>query len=102
MTVVKDVVAEEDRNRNVMIFGLSEDPNEQLNIKCSEILLELGENLTARSVKITVKSSSVVQQILITASNLRNSDHFIKRFNGHGLSGPQTFLNQFDLLSLFF
>ena len=34
-TVVKDVVAEEDQTRNLMIFGLREESNEQINDKVS-------------------------------------------------------------------
>ena len=42
-TVVKEVVAEEDRSRNLMIFGLTEDTEEQLLEKVSNVLLELTE-----------------------------------------------------------
>ena len=42
-SVVKDVVAEEDRSRNIMIFGLPEESNEQICDKVSEVFLELDE-----------------------------------------------------------
>ena len=91
-TVVKDVVAEEDRTRNLMIFGLREETNKQINDKISEILFELGEKPKieasriglkssekkpgSRPVKITVTNSTIVQQIMSKARNLRNSDSF--------------------------
>ena len=38
--VVKDVVAEEDRSRNLMVFGLEEEPGEQICEKVSQVLVE--------------------------------------------------------------
>ena len=41
--VFKDVVAEEDRGRNFMIFGLEEEKKESLPDKVTEMLSKLGE-----------------------------------------------------------
>ena len=41
--VIKDVVAEGDRSRNLMLFGLNEDEGELLSEKVVQVLLELGE-----------------------------------------------------------
>ena len=43
--LVKDEVEEEDRNCNLMIFGLPESDNEQLNKKTSEVFEQLDETL---------------------------------------------------------
>ena len=43
--LVKDEVEEEDRNCNLMIFGLPESDNEQLNNKTSEVFEQLDETL---------------------------------------------------------
>ena len=51
-TVVKDVVAEEDRTRNLMIFGLREETNEQINDKFSEILLEIDKKPKLKPVRL--------------------------------------------------
>ena len=37
-TVVKNVVEEEDRSKNFLIFGLPEDAKEQINSKVNEVL----------------------------------------------------------------
>ena len=42
---MKDEVEEEDRNCNLMIFGLPESDNEQLNNKTSEVFEQLDETL---------------------------------------------------------
>ena len=44
-SLVKDEVEEEDRNCNLMIFGLPESDNEQLNNKTSEVFEQLDETL---------------------------------------------------------
>ena len=92
-SVVKDVVAEEDRTRTLMVFGLREEPEEQVREKVGNVFVELGEkpiieasrigkkdpkssNERVRPVKVTFSSSMIVQQILSKARNLRNSDNF--------------------------
>ena len=95
--VVKDVVAEEDRSRNLMVFGLEEEPGEQISEKVSQVFVELEEKpiieasriglkdskaakKPARPVKVIVSSSTIVQQILSKARSLRNSEHYKKVF----------------------
>ena len=91
-TVVKNVVAKEDRSRNLMIFGLEEVADEQINEKVGQVLLELGEKpqleacrlgkkcssgeQKARPVKVSVSNSLIVKQILQKTRNLRSSDSF--------------------------
>ena len=89
-SVVEDVVAEEDRSRNIIVFGLSEEPTEQINEKVDEVLQELGEKPrleaariglkmkqdSPRLVKVSLYKSSIAQQILSKARNLRKSDRF--------------------------
>ena len=95
--VFKDVVAEEDRTRNFMIFGLPEDEEEQTCEKVSEILMELGEKPRIeatrlglktskdakqldRPIKVSVSSTTVVQKILSKSRNLRTSGRYKKVF----------------------
>ena len=86
---MKDEVAEEDRSRNLMVFGLEEEPGEQINEKVSQVLLELGEKPIIEASRIglikdskaaTVSSLTIVQQILSKARSLRNSEHYKKVF----------------------
>ena len=98
-SVVKDVVAEEDRSRNLMLFGLEEEQEEHISEKVSQVPVELGEKpiieasrigvklkdykaakKPARPVKVTVSSSTIVQQILSKARSLRNSEYYKKVF----------------------
>ena len=86
-TVVKTVVAEEDRSRNVLVFGLPEEDGEELETKISGVFEEtglkpkleaqrIGKKKTAsstRQVKVCVSSSLIVHQILVNAKNLRKS-----------------------------
>ena len=98
--VVKDAVAEGDRNRNVMIFGLTEDKDEKLCDKVSNLFLELGEKpkieagrvgkkssssgdndkKPVRPVKVHFSNATIVHQILNKARHLRNSEHYNKVF----------------------
>ena len=91
-SVVKSVVEEEeDRSRNILIFGLPEEEEEGLETRISEVFEEVGlkPKLEAqrigkkksaslvRQVKVSVSSSLIVQQILGKyARNLRNSEKF--------------------------
>ena len=89
-TVVKNVVEEEDRSKNFLIFGLPEDPKEQISSKVNEVLQELGENTkveafriglkakkqTPRPVKVSVSNTIVVTKILSRARKLRDSQRF--------------------------
>ena len=89
-TVVKNVVAEEDRSRNLIVFGLPEDPAEHITDKVGEVLLELGEKPkleavrvglkrnqeTPRPVKVSFGNATIAAQILSKSRNLRNSGRF--------------------------
>ena len=89
-TVVKQVVAEEDRSRNLMVFGLDEEEDEQLQEKVTAIFEELGEkprheavrlglrkdSKTSRPTKVTLSNSVSVQQILQKAKSLRGSEKY--------------------------
>ena len=86
-SVVKHVVEEEDRSRNLMLFGIDEVENEQLQVTVNSVFEELGEKprceavrlglkksgKTPRPVKVSLSSSVCVQQILHKARSLRNS-----------------------------
>ena len=89
--LVQTVVAEEDRSRNLLVFGLPEGDREELETKVSEIFEEVGQKpkleaqrigkkktdgATTRPVKVCVSSSLIVQQILSNARNLRQSAKF--------------------------
>ena len=91
-TVVKRVMDEEDRSRNLVIFGLAEEDGEQITETVAEVFEALGEKPTveacrigrkksktdaaSRPVKVTVSSSLMVSQILIKARKLRLTDKF--------------------------
>ena len=93
-TVVKNVVAEEDRSRNILIFGLPEDTEEQITTKVEAVLEELGakpkveavrlglkaRKQSPRPVKVSVSNSTIATQILSRARNLRDSQQFKKVF----------------------
>ncbi len=87
---MKDVIKEEDRTKNLMIFGLAEEDREQLDEKISNVFVEIGvkPQLTAvrvgrrpddssrcRPVKVTLSSSTAVQQILLRARFLKQKEH---------------------------
>ncbi len=84
--VVKDVIEDEDRCKNIMVFGLEEYDGEKLDERISGIFLELGEKPrvaamrfgkrpeaggSCRPVKVTLTSSTAVRQILTKTRNLR-------------------------------
>ena len=88
-TVMKTVVSEEDRSRNVVIFGLKEVEEEDLTAAVTGVLQVINEKPKfeaarvgrrksnhCRPIKVTVGSSDVVHQILVKAKALRNSDQF--------------------------
>ena len=96
-TVVKTVVEQEDRSRNVMLFGLPEDEGEQLSTKVTELFENLGEkprfdsnrlgkSNTAtgnRPVKVSFSNTVTVNQILFKAPNLRNTEKYKTVFISH-------------------
>ena len=76
--VVQNVAVEEDRSRNVLIFGLKEDTGEKLNDKICEVFEQMAEkprfeavrigNISdekPRDVKIQFGNFSTIHQILI-------------------------------------
>ena len=90
--VVKSVVQEEDRSRNVVVFGLSEKKDENVEERVQELFQELGmkpsmqacrvgrisAGKSKRPVKVSLSSSSTVHQILSQARKLRHSATFSK------------------------
>ena len=84
--------------KNLMLFGLKEEKGELLCDKIGQVLLELGEKpkieasriglnkpkdkkkVADRPVKVTLTSSTIVQQILTIARHLRSSELFGKVF----------------------
>jgi hypothetical protein len=89
-TLVKTVVAEEDRSRSLIIFGLSEEKDEQLCDRVSQVFLDIGEKPRieasrlgrvcktgiVRPVKVALSSASTVNQILMKAKNLKESSKY--------------------------
>ncbi len=61
-SVVKHVVAEEDRSRNVMVFGMPEETDEQLCDKVSEVFEHLGEKPRIEASRLGKKSSSSINR----------------------------------------
>ena len=103
-TVVKTIVAEEDRSRNFLIFGLPEEKEEEkLDAQVNEILETVGmkpkvesqrigrkkTDGSTRPVKVIASNSLVVDQILSNARNLRYSDKFKTVFLSHDRSVEQ-------------
>ena len=87
--VVQDAIKEEDRNKNLMVFGLAEEDGEKLDKKISDVFMELGEKprvaairvgrspgvgTSCRPIKVTLASSTEVRQILAKSSNLRQME----------------------------
>ncbi len=86
-SVVKHVIEEEDRSKNVILFGVDETDDKQLHKSVSQIFEELSEKpryeavrlgmkkngKAPRPVKVSFSSSVCVQQILRKARLLRKS-----------------------------
>jgi hypothetical protein len=89
---VKQVVAEEDRSRNLMIFSLPESGGQELYGEVNKLFEQLGEKpkieacrlgkkgSSARPVRVTLSSSTIVQQILGKARDLRESEDYKEVF----------------------
>ena len=82
--IVKTVINDEDRTKNLMVFGLAEENGEHLDEKISEVFLGIGEKPRVaavrvgsktgsgcRPVKVTLPSSTAARQILVNARKLR-------------------------------
>ena len=92
--VVKSVVQEEDRSKNVIIFGLQERKGENVEERVEEIFQDIGlkpklqavrvgkvsKEATKRPVKVSLASSSLVYEALRQARKLRHSEKFSKVF----------------------
>lgn len=90
--VVRNVMEVEDMSRNLLVFGLDEEPDEQLSDKIIDVLLQLGEkprveatrlgtkgssgNKPCRPVKVRLGSSALVRQILTKSKTLKDIDRF--------------------------
>ena len=89
---VRHAIVEEDRTRNVFIYGLEEDNEEQIFDTVSSLFEELGEKprvdacrigksgnvAVPRPVKVVLSSSTVARQILVKAKGLRRVERFKK------------------------
>ena len=92
--VVRNVVEEEDRSRNVVIFGLNEEDDEKLNERVAEVFESIGQKPRAetcrvglkkskdsvRPVKAKLSSSLIVDQVLASVRKLRNVPKFSSVF----------------------
>ena len=87
--VVQAVVEEEDRSKNLMLFGLEEELNETLSNKVSEVFVSVGEKPSflalrvgkrsaskTRPVKVTLTGNGSVNQILMKARRLRTVEAY--------------------------
>ena len=87
--VVQAVVEEEDRSKNLMLFGLEEELNETLSNKVSEVFVSVGEKPSflalrvgkrsaskTRPVKVTLTGNGPVNQILMKARRLRTVEAY--------------------------
>ena len=90
--VVQNVVEEEDRSKSLMIFGLPETSNEDINGTVNKLLTALGEkpridacrlgkkksDSKPRPIKVTATSTTVVAHILSKAKLLRKLETYDK------------------------
>ena len=90
-TVVRSAISEDDRSRNLIIYGLKEEIDEQLSKKVSSLFEKLGgikprvdacrigkkkDGKTIRPVKALFSNSSTANVILTRAKNLKQSDQY--------------------------
>ena len=84
--VIMNAIEQEDRSKNLMVFGLAEEDGEQIEDKVAGLFAELGEKprvavsrmghkkpgatTVCRPVKVTLASSTAAHQILSKARNL--------------------------------
>ncbi len=87
--VVQEAVADEDRSRNIVVFGMEEKTDEDLDSKITAIFEELSEKPSfqatrvgkesdnkIRPVKVSLRSSDTVHQILVKAKQLRSTNTY--------------------------
>ena len=86
---VKTAIEEEDRGKNLMVFGLGEEDEENLEEKIGELCTDLGEKPritavnrvgrrnsdgTCRPIKVSFSSSTSAQQLLSKARRLKDME----------------------------
>ncbi|KAL5249019.1 hypothetical protein ACHWQZ_G018014 [Mnemiopsis leidyi] len=99
--VVKAVVEEEDRSKNIMVFRLEEKKNEILSNKVDELYVSVGEKPSImasriskksgskrRPVKVTLTCNGLVNQILAKGKRLRSVEKF--KLCSYRLTDPLT------------
>ena len=83
--VVRSAIEDEDRSKNLVIFGLNEEDGEKLDNKVTDLFSDLDErprvstgrigvkrnNSACRPVKVKFSSSTAARQVLLKARNLR-------------------------------
>ena len=97
-TVVKSAIMEEDRCRNVIVYGLKEDVVDNVEGKIGDLFSELGEkpkiaarrlgktglssntSSRPRPVKVSFSNALTVQQILSKTGKLKNVDKYSRVF----------------------
>lgn len=86
--VVKDAVEKEERGKNLVLFGVNEEANEQLNTRVGDILENTGqkprilecfrlgkvEDGNTRPVKVKLENSVVVREVLRKSKLLKNAE----------------------------
>ena len=89
---VKEIFTDEDRKKNIILFGLEEDENVSLDNKVNEVFLEIGQKPVlvqvvrlgqpterCRPVRVSLKSSDTVHIIILKDSpRLKSSARFSK------------------------
>jgi hypothetical protein len=87
-SVAKQLVIEEELSRNIMVFGLPEEENEDICKNVGNVFEELGEKpkvqatrlgkkkSVARPVKVTFSSATTVKQILMNSKKLRQIEKY--------------------------
>ena len=91
-SVAKQVIVEEELSKNLMVFGLPEQDDEDVCDSVMKVMEELSEKprLEAvrlgkkgsqiRPIKVTFTSAAIVQQILAKSRNLRRTERFKEVF----------------------
>ena len=78
-SVVRSAIEDEDRSKNLIIFGMTEQDGEKLDSKVIDMLSDLNDksdDSACRPVKVKLLSSTIAHQILQKARNLRNVDKY--------------------------
>ena len=90
---VQEAVIEEDRSKNVVVFGLAEDNSEDLDVKVGKLFEEIVEKPSfeavrvgmpsddrSRPVKVSLRNSEIVHRLLSKAKQLRATTAYRKVF----------------------